>query len=1057
MNRNDQRPSQYDRNQGSKGKVVPGGNLDPGIGATKSSMKSDEPSSPNRPLCHLAIAATFTAEPLEQPLAFWTTELNLPVSVEFTPFNQVFQQLLDPGSQFSRNQDGVNVVLVRLEDWMGSRSESEGIDDLEDSLEANATDLVEAAKEAIARSVAPLIIGLCPDSPQVRGNPDWRRIADRTEQTITDELGSVPGLYLLGPGDFDLYPVTDYHDPGRYDLAHIPYTPLFFTALGTILARKSHALLSPPRKVIVLDCDNTLWQGVVGEEGVEGITIPPRCRALQQFMTELAKKGFLLCLCSKNDESDVLAVFDRRPDMILKRHDLVSWRINWQSKGDNIRSLAQELNLGIDSFIFLDDNPVECAQVRSNCPEVLTLQVPTDDNVVEFCRHVWAFDRLRTTSEDRQRTMMYKQEADRARFQKEAPTIGEFLAGLDLRIAISKPAPDQLDRVAQLTQRTNQFNFTTVRRNVGEIQRLAESGLECRLVEVKDRFGDYGLVGVMISSERGEALEVDTFLLSCRVLGRGVEHGMLNELGEIARRRHLPLLVATLTPTPKNQPARDFLEGVAAAYRRDVAGGWRYEIPAEVAATIAYHPGKGEALGSLTDLSSGPARAGGATVQIERDSRQLERIATELYRPQQVLETIRGRSRRRRARPELGRPPIAPRTKVEADLAGIWAELLQLESVGIEDNYFDLGGTSLLAVDMFARIGHHFGKKLPLSSLIEASTIELLAKLMVGATERDSLVLIRAGGDRPPLFLVHDGDGETMLYRNLALRVDHDRAVYGLRPHRRAEVPMAHTRIPEMAAFYIDRMRSVQPDGPYLIGGMCAGGVIAFEMALQLQGHGEKVGLVALIDAADAKARLKTWRSISQRLHNFSSSMLEEKSARFGRRVLSIITKALRKARNLSAYLAGRQAQELWDEIRLRLLRFYLDRGRAVPRQLEQIPVRTVYLFAEKTYQPAAMFDGELLLFRATTGEGADEPYIDRYEDPSLGWGRRATHGVRVCDVAGGHSSMLQEPHVRILAEQLQISIYEVFTNRPAALHESKSVGTRSSRQASRPHNLLIA
>ena len=198
-------------------------------------------------------------------------------------------------------------------------------------------------------------------------------------------------------------------------------------------------------------------------------------------------------------------------------------------------------------------------------------------------------------------------------------------------------------------------------------------------------------------------------------------------------------------------------------------------------------------------------------------------------------------------------------------------------------------------------------------------------------------------------------------------------------------------------------------------------------MALQLQGNGEKVGLVALIDAADAKARLKTWRSISQRLHNFSSSMLEPQSARFGRRVLSVMTRALRKAMNLSAYLAGQRAKELRDEIRLRLLRFYLDRGRAVPRLLEQVPVRTVYLFAEKTYQPAAMFDGELLLFRATTGEGDDEPYINRYEDPALGWGRRATNGVRVCDVAGGHSSMLQEPNVQILAEQLQISIDEVF------------------------------
>jgi thioesterase domain-containing protein len=167
--------------------------------------------------------------------------------------------------------------------------------------------------------------------------------------------------------------------------------------------------------------------------------------------------------------------------------------------------------------------------------------------------------------------------------------------------------------------------------------------------------------------------------------------------------------------------------------------------------------------------------------------------------------------------------------------------------------------------------------------------------------------------------------------------------------------------------------------------------------------------------------------------------------------MLSIMTKALRKAGNLSAYLAGQQVKEVWDEIRLRLLRFYLDRGRAVPRLLEQIPVRTVYLFAERTYQPESKFDGELLLLRATTGEGTDEPYINRYEDPSLGWGRRATHGVRVCDVAGGHSSMLQEPHVQILAEQLQISIDDVFTNRPAAPHESKPVGLGSSRQASHP------
>jgi FkbH-like protein len=996
-----------------------------------SAIEVSEVTDPNWPRPRLTVTATFTAEPVRESLNFWMAELNLAISVEFAPYDQVFQQLLDPDSQLSRNQDGINVVLVRLEDWVRSRPESETLEERDDGIGQSAADLIDAANEAAARSSAPLIIGLCPDPPETRGRLGTRRIAARIEQSITAQLGSVPGLYLLRPDDFDLYPVTDYHDPARDELGHIPYTPLFFAALGTILARKVHALLAPPRKVVVLDCDNTLWHGVVGEDGVKGITIPAACTVLQQFMADLASKGFQLCLCSKNDEPDVLAVFDQRPDMILKRDHLVAWRINWQSKSDNIHSLAQELNLGVDSFIFLDDNPVECAQVRAGCPDVLTLRLPIDGNIDEFLRHVWAFDRLRMTSEDRKRTKMYQQEVNRARYQKQTPTIDEFLVGLDLKIAISRPAPEQLGRVAQLTQRTNQFNFTTVRRSEGEIQRLAESGLECRVVEVRDRFGDYGLVGVMIFGGGSGALAIDTFLLSCRVLGRGVEHAMLNELGEIARQRQLSLVSVTSIPTSKNQPTRDFLDGVAGLHRREVDGGWRYEIPAEMAVTVAYYPATG-------DRNRGPAaeapradQSVGAGLATNRDSGQLERIATKLVRPQQVLDAIHSRSGQRRTRRELGRPITAPRTKVEAELAGIWAELLQFDSVGIEDNYFDLGGTSLLAVDLFARITRVFGKELPLSSLVEAPTIEQLARLVAGTAGPESLVLIRTGGNGPPLFLVHDGDGETMLYRNLALCLKRDHAVYGLRPHSRPGVPMAHTRIEEMAAFYIDRMRSVQPHGPYLVGGLCAGGVIAFEIALQLQRMGEKVGLVALVDAADVKARLKTWRSVSRRLHNFSSSMVQNRSTRFHRRVLSVVTKSLRKAKNLGAYLLEHQVKTLGEEIRARRLRSYLDQGWSLPLSLQQIPVRTVYLFAEKNYQPSGTFDGELLVLRATSGEDEDEPYAERYEDPSLGWATRSTRGVRVRDIPGGHSSMLQEPHVRTLAHQLQLSIDEACTSTP--------------------------
>jgi len=977
------------------------------------------------------VTATFTAEPVQEVLDFWMAELDIPASVEFAPYNQVFQQLLDPASLLGQNRRGANIVLVRVEDWYRLTAGTMDGRQLEEHLTKNAADLIDAVQAATARSSIPVLVALCPDSPAARAaRTGSYRIADQ----IVAGLQGAPGLCLIGTDDFRAYPVDDYFDPRRDQLGHIPYTPLFYTALGTVLARKIHALHSPPHKVIALDCDNTLWKGVVGEEGVEGISIPPPFLRLQQVMTELSGNGFLLCLCSKNEESDVLEVFEGRSDMVLRHDQLVSWRINWQPKSQNIRALAQELKLGLDSFIFLDDNPVECAEVRADCPEVLTLRLPVDGDVEAFLEHVWVFDRPRVTAEDRERIAMYRQEAERARFQQEAMTIEEFLAGLDLRITISEPAPDQVARVAQLTQRTNQFNFSTVRRNESEVQRLAQSGLECRVVEVSDRFGNYGLVGVMIVSGRGEVLEIDTFLLSCRVLGRGVEHRMLRELAEIAQQRGLCVLSATVLFTSKNLPARQFLEHAAADFGQDLDGGRRYRIPADRAASLTYAP---EAPRTEVDRPTGtiagePVAETVASLAVGGDkSHRFERIATELRSPDQVLKALQSRSRKQRARSTGDRPFVTPRTAIETALADVWAESLRTEPVGTLDNFFDLGGSSLLAVDLFAQIDRRFGKRLPLTSLIEAPTIELLARRIAGTASGDSLVLIREGGDRPPLFWVHDGDGETMLYRNLALRLDAGHTVYGLQPHSQPNIPMVHTRIREMAAYHIGKIRSVQPHGPYLLGGMCAGGVIAFEIARQLQDQGEKVSMVALLDAADPATPLKKWRSTQQRLHRFRGVFDGNGAQRFERRVISALGKVVRKVRNLTAYLAGEWFRTSRDELRMKLFRAYMDRGRTLPRALRQLPVRTVYLFAEKDHRPEGRFDGELALFRATRGEGPDEPYIDRYDDPLLGWGCRATEGVRSFDIPGGHSSMLQEPQVGTLAAELQAYIDEALADEP--------------------------
>jgi thioesterase domain-containing protein len=304
-----------------------------------------------------------------------------------------------------------------------------------------------------------------------------------------------------------------------------------------------------------------------------------------------------------------------------------------------------------------------------------------------------------------------------------------------------------------------------------------------------------------------------------------------------------------------------------------------------------------------------------------------------------------------------------------------------------------------------------------------------LGPTQIDGPERNSLVLIRKGGENPPLFLVHDGLGETMPYLSLARRLEKDQAVYGLQPCVRRNAPIVHTRTAEMAAYHIDKIRSVQPHGPYLLGGFCVGGVIAFEIARQLQRKGEKVAMVALLEVA---APSKNWPLVRQRIRRFSTVFHKNQSGRSGRSVRAAVTKSLWTAKNLSWNPIRHRLRELRDDIRMRLLRYHLDRSLRLPRLLEGIPVQTVCLFADKEYRSEERFDGELILFRATSGEAYDEPFAARYDDPLLGWAGCSTRGVRVHDVPGGHFSMLQEPNVRVLAEQLQRYLDRALARQPA-------------------------
>jgi FkbH-like protein len=266
---------------------------------------------------------------------------------------------------------------------------------------------------------------------------------------------------------------------------------------------------------------------------------------------------------------------------------------------------------------------------------VLTLQLPHEpDAIPRFLEHVWIFDRAGLTDEDRKRTALYKQNIDRERFRGESLTLQQFLDGLELEVRISRIEAHHLERASQLTQRTNQFNMTTIRRNVAELQELCRPGkLDCLIVEVGDRFGDYGLVGLVLYELCSDTLKVDTFLMSCRVLGRGIEHRMLAALAGIAKDGGAGVVEVGYFPTQRNPPALKFLNSVGAELRRSSGEGFRFRFPVDYAAALTYRPVDGTAAESAEpphhesiDAPAGETSA----VDAQTQSEQINHIATML-------------------------------------------------------------------------------------------------------------------------------------------------------------------------------------------------------------------------------------------------------------------------------------------------------------------------------------------------------------------------------------------------------------------------------------------
>jgi FkbH-like protein len=418
-------------------------------------------------------------------------------------------------------------------------------------------------------------------------SPATARVA-RANGEVAARLAEQPQARVL-----DLDRLASFHgkmrmtDPRMEVAARVPWSPDFLAPLSRAVLALVKAASGLTRKVLVLDLDNTLWGGVVGEDGLDGLTLGPEGPgrayvAFQRAVLELWERGILLAVNSKNNPDDALAVLRKHPHMVLREEHFAAMRINWQDKATNLREIADELRLGSDSFVFVDDQPAERALVREVMPEVLTPDWPADATEYVAALHALNdFERLHTTDEDRRRAAMYREESDRERFRTSAASLRDYLAGLGIVATLAPVRESDVPRVAQLTQKTNQFNLTTIRYQERDIRDFAAApDARVLTLHVRDRFGDAGLVGVAIIRIEGPSWRLDTLLLSCRVMSRRIEFAWLGALAADARAAGAQELRGEYRATPKNGVVRDlFAEaGFSCVATDDARSEWRLSL-----------------------------------------------------------------------------------------------------------------------------------------------------------------------------------------------------------------------------------------------------------------------------------------------------------------------------------------------------------------------------------------------------------------------------------------------------------------------------------------------
>lgn len=480
-------------------------------------------------------------------------------SLRAAGYDSWLREIADPASTSRREADRVWIFMLSPRVLESSELEVQ-IDSLLALLEEAASSRSVFFSTLYADPIAPLSL-----------NQSWER-AERAE-LINSKLRAFRRKHSW----FNLMDVASFVQKEGFDTlydarfeatARYIYHPGALDRIAVWVLRHLNALDLVPVKVIALDLDNTLWGGILGEEGAEGIRIGPQGAGLyywrfQRSLKQLQEAGFLLVILSKNNLNEVKEVFKTHPDMWLKWEDFSAHAVNWKQKSENLREIAAQLGLGVDSFFFIDDSDHERGQMKAEIPEVKIFDFPSDaSKLSRVLSQSQELDRLRTTTEDRQRSKSYAETAQRSALQASATNLEDYYAALQLKVEVKRATPENEERLHQLLLKTNQFNLSAERPDASEFRkRLSDNNIKIWGLRVSDRIGDSGLTGLLeVDTSQPHNWIVKNFLLSCRVLGRTVEFAVLHWICAEAERAGAKEINFEFKKTGRNQPALDFLD-----------------------------------------------------------------------------------------------------------------------------------------------------------------------------------------------------------------------------------------------------------------------------------------------------------------------------------------------------------------------------------------------------------------------------------------------------------------------------------------------------------------